>query len=79
MMKNIEKKVFPDQEAFERKYEEYLNLDTMAPRGIMEAYGEIGDAIEKYIERLSEWEFRIMYVMGYMDALKDNNIKGGTL
>lgn len=76
MMKNIEKKVFPDQETFERKYGEYLNLDTTAPGEIMVAYGEIEDAIEKYIERLSEWEFRIMYVMGYMDALKDNSIKG---
>lgn len=72
-MKEI-KKIFQDQDAFDKKYEEYMELDELAPKEIGAAYNNITNALNEYIDALMEWNFRVMYTMGYRDALKDNNI-----
>lgn len=77
MKNNVEIKVFPNAETFDRIYEECLENEPMAPDVVMDSYREMKNAFDEYLGVLQEHMFRYAYQCGYYAAVAAFE-KGGT-
>lgn len=57
--------VFPDEETFNRIYDECLENAPQATERIKKAYNDMRDAFEEYLSAIEEYEFRYAYECGY--------------
>ena len=76
MKKSIEKKVFPNEETFQKIFLECLENAPTATEAIKSSYSGMDSMFNNYIEAIEEWIFRHAYQCGYEAALNEMG-KGG--
>ena len=64
------KAVFPNEETFQKIYEECLGTIPQATEAIKSSYAGMGKMFEKYLAATEEWMFRHAYQCGYEAAVK---------
>ena len=57
--------VFPNEEIFNKIYEECLDKMPTVPKSVSESNSKMEDAIEEYILAVEEYTFRYAYEFGY--------------
>ncbi len=72
------KTIFPNEETFQKIYEECLESIPQATEAIKSSYAEMGLQFGKYIAATEEWMFHHAYQCGYEAAIKAMQ-KGGAI
>lgn len=62
--------VFPNEEIFNKIYEECLDNVPLPPETVKESYSKMEDAIETYILAVEEYTFRYAYEFGYKAGME---------
>lgn len=57
--------VFPNEETFNKIYDECLENEPQAPKSLQNAYRELNRAFENYLAEYNEYMFRYAYQCGY--------------
>ena len=61
--------VFPNEETFQRIYEECLENEPAAPEAVVSSYREMHGMFEEYLAAVQENMFRYAYRCGYEAAV----------
>lgn len=62
--------VFPNEETFNRIYEECLENTPQTTERVKKAYNDMHDAFEEYMSAIEEYTFRYAYECGYTAGQK---------
>lgn len=57
--------VFPNEEIFDKIYEECLSNAPSAPDKVRDSYSQMHDMFEEYLSAVDEYTFRYAYEFGY--------------
>lgn len=68
--------VFPNEETFQKIYNECLETTPQATEAIKSSYAGMNNMFDKYLAATEEWMFRHAYQCGYEAAMKAMQ-KGG--
>lgn len=70
--------VFPNEETFQKIYEECLTTIPNATEAIKSSYAGMNNMFDKYLAATEEWMFRHAYQCGYEAAMKALQKGGAT-
>lgn len=69
---NLETKVFPNEETFNKIYYECLENAPQTTEKVRKSHSAMHDAFEEYISAIEEYEFHYAYLCGYEAGRKEN-------
>lgn len=71
--------VFPNEEIFNKIYEEYCEKAPSVPDVVRESYSKMHDSFEEYLCAIEAYMFRYAYEFGYQAGMETASKKGGAV
>lgn len=75
---NLEAKVFPNKETFDKIYDEYCENIPQTTEDVRSSYGAMQSAFETYLLAVEEYWFRHAYLCGYEAGRNEGALRGET-
>ncbi|MCD8068489.1 MAG: hypothetical protein LUE87_06340 [Lachnospiraceae bacterium] len=70
-MDEIDLKIFPNEEFFQKIYSKYLENEPSASKAVRDSYKGMHNYFEEYLVAIQEDMFRYAYKCGYLDGRRE--------